>query len=234
LDRPEQVPTPDTVVLGAGSLVGGRPLGAPVAMEYVRGPGEGALTIVDKARRVVQLKRGSASVRPLTSSHAWQQLAGLASDGQGNLYVLDQQPDHLQLLLYPGAGARLVDPPRALIDPRAGLPEAAGVLLPLNDLFVIRDDGQVARYDRAGQPLPFAPLAPEGPLSRVTSAAPDGGGGLFLADPQQPRIVETADDGSFVRQLRAGELAGLRALRLSPDGRVLYGLNSDGILAIDL
>jgi hypothetical protein len=234
LDTLEQVPTPDTVVLHTGSLIGGRPLEAPVAMEYVPGSGEGALTVVDQARRVIQVKGGSASVRPLPSSRAWQQLAGLASDAQGNLYVLDQQADHLQLLLYPGAGARMADPPRVLVDPQLGLPEAASELLPLEDLFVIRDDGQVARYDRQGKPLPFNPVAPDGPLGHVASAAPDGGGGLFLADPQQSRILETAEDGSFVRQLRADDLVGLRALHLSPDGRALYGLSSDGILAIDL
>jgi hypothetical protein len=236
LDTPEQVPTPETVVLRTGSLVGGRPLETPVAIEYVRGPGdgEGALTVVDRARRVIQLKGGSASVRPLASSRAWQQVAGLASDAQGNLYVLDQQPDHLRLLLYPGAGSRLADPPRALVDPQAGLPEAASEVLPLDDLFVVRDDGHVARYDRQGKALPFEPVAPDGALIHVASAAPDGSGGLFLADPEQGRIVETAQDGSFVRQLRANDLAGLRALHLSPDGRVLYGLTHEGILALDL
>jgi hypothetical protein len=230
----EQAATPETVVLRAGSLVGGRPLEAPVAIEYVRGPGGGALTVVDRARRVIQLKDGSASVRPLSSSRAWQQLAGLASDGQGNLYVLDQQPDHLQLLLYPGAGTRLADPPRVLIGPQAGLPDTASELLPLRDLFVIRDDGSVARYDRLGNPLPFEPVTPDGPLGRVASAAPDGSGGLFLADPDQARIIQTAEDGSFVRQLHADDLAGVRSLHLSPDGGVLYGLGRDGILAIDL
>jgi hypothetical protein len=235
LDSVEQVPTPETVVLRAGSLVGGRPLDAPVAIEYVRGPDEGALTVVDSARRVIQLKGGSATVRPLSSSRAWQKVAGLASDTQGNLYVLDQQqPDHLQLLLYPGAGARLADPPRVMVDPQAGLPEAASELLPLADLFVIRNDGQVARYDRQGSALPFEPITPDGPLSHVASAAPDGSGGLFLADPDQRRIVETAADGTFVRQLHADDLAGLRSLHLSPDGRVLYGVGRDGILAIDL
>jgi hypothetical protein len=234
LNSLEQVPTPETVVLRAGSLVGGRPLEAPVAIEYVRGPGEGALTVVDRSRRVIQLKGGAASVRPLSSSHAWQQLAGLASDGQGNLYVLDQQPEHLQLLVYPSAGARLADPPRVLLDPQAGLPEAATELLPLQDLFMIRDDGQVARYDRQGKPLPFEPIAPDGPLSHVVSVAPDNADGLFLADPDQGRIVETAADGTFVRQLQADDLAGVRSLHLSPDGRVLYGLGREGILAVDL
>jgi hypothetical protein len=203
-------------------------------MEYVPGSGEGALTVVDQARRVIQVKGGSASVRPLPSSRAWQQLAGLASDAQGNLYVLDQQPDRLQLLLYPSAGSKLADPPRVLVDPQAGLPEAASELVPLEDLFVVRGDGQMARYDRQGNSLPFEPVTPEGPLSGVASAAPDGAGGLFLADPQQGRIVETANDGSYLRQFRSDDLAGVRALHLSPDGRVLYGLAHDGIVVLTL
>jgi hypothetical protein len=116
----------------------------------------------------------------------------------------------------------------------AGLPAEVSGLLPLRDLFVVHADGRVARYDRQGNPLPFSARAPEGPLGRVASAAPDGSGGLFLADPDRSRVVETADDGSFVRQLRAGGMQGLRALHLRLDGRVLYGLARDGILAIKL
>jgi hypothetical protein len=234
LNLQEQAPTPETVILRPGSLVGGRPIERPVAMEYVRAPSEGALTVVDQTRRVIQLQGRSPSVRPLPSSGAWHRLSGLASDQQGNLYVLDNQADRLQLLAYPGAVSHLTDPPRVLVDPGAGLPVNVIDLLALEDLFVVHQDGWVGRYDRQGNPLPFTARSPEGQLGRVASAAPDGSGGLFLAEPDHARIVETTHEGSFVRQLRATSLQDLRALHLSADRRVLYGLARDGIVAIDL
>ena len=233
LSADDQLPTPDTLVLGRGTPVGGRRLDAPVAIEYVQGGGASGLVVVDRARGVVQVQRGTTTLRPLASSRGWQRLASLASDEQGNLYVVDSQAR--QLLVYPGAAEGLVDPPRVALDADASVPlEHALSLLPLDDFFVLLDDGRVARFDRQGQPRPFELNAPGGRVGPIASLAHDGSGGLYLADPEHERVVQTTVDGGFVRQLRGSSLAGLRALHPGMDYQYLYGLAADGIIDLAL
>jgi hypothetical protein len=239
VDTTDQSPTPSTLLLRAGSLLGTRRLGTPVAIGYVGGTGDtaGDLVVIDDARTVFQLgPDGNAMTSVLPSSASWQELAGLATDAQGALYVLDRGAS--SLLQYTGATHRLADPPRLLFD---GLPlldprpaERPAEVLPLQDIYLRLDDGQVQRLDRAGSPLEFQVDPPDGPLGAVAGLAADGSGGLFLADPAHARIVQTTADGTFIRQLRDPALAGIRQLHASPDGRRLYALISSGVLVIDV
>jgi len=239
-DTLDQTPTPETLLLRAGTPVGGsHRLATPVAITYLDGPGgaPGSLTVVDDARAVVQVAHdGSASVRTLPSAAAWQQLAALGADADGTLYVLDTGAGHL--LGYPGAIQQVADPPRLLFD---GLPlldpqvlGRAVEVLPLHDVYLRLDDGRVRRLDRTGAALDFQVQLPDGPLGAVAALADDRGGGLYLADPTHARIIQTTSDGTFVRQLRDPALAGVRQLHTSPDGQRLYGLIPSGVLAIDV
>lgn len=230
----EQWPTPETLVARKGASIGSRVLDTPVAIQYVRGPrpGAGALTIVDRARTVAQvLPDGALSARALPSSAGWLRIGALRGDANGNLYVLDSGAG--RLLEYAGAGQRLVDPPNPLLDARTDVGRIVEVV-PLQDMYVLQDDGSVHRLSRAGDELDFEVRPPDGRLSRVAAIASDQLGGLYLADTAHARVVHVTADGQFVRQLRDPALAGVRQLQTSPDGRRLYGLVAAGILAIDV
>jgi hypothetical protein len=238
-DALDQTPTPDTLLLRAGSPVGSHRLATPVALTYLDGPGgaPGSLTVVDDARAVVQIAHdGTAQVRTLPSAAAWQQLAALGADADGTLYVLDTGAGHL--LGYPGAIQQVADPPRLLFDGLPLLdPQVFGhvvEVLPLQDIYLRLDDGRVRRLDRTGAALDFQVQLPDGPLGAVAALADDRAGGLYLADPTHARIIQTTADGTFVRQLRDPALAVVRQLHTSPDGRRLYGLIPSGVLAIDV
>ena len=64
--------------------------------------------------------------------------------------------------------------------------------------------------------------------------ASDRAGGLYLADPVDARVVETDLNGTVLRELRAPQLAGVRAMDVSLDGRRLYALVDSGILVVDI
>jgi hypothetical protein len=228
----EQWPTPETVLVRKGAQLGGRALDTPVAIQYLPGAGSdpGALTIVDRARNVVQLQAdGVLAPRKLASSAAWQQLGALSTDQQGNLYVLDSGAG--RLLEYP---QRLVDPPSQLL----GTPGASwfsldrvAEILALQDLYVRLENGSVRRMARDGEPLDFAVSTTDDPLGPVVGMAADRTGGLYLADPTHSRIVHTTADGAFIRQLRDPALAGVRQIQTSPDGQRLFGLVATGVLS---
>jgi len=231
----EQWPTPDTLLVRKGAALGGRSLDTPVAIQYVASgqPESGALTIIDRARTIAQLRPdGVLSARSLPSSGSWQRLGALGADADGNLYVLDSGAQ--ALLEYPGASQRLVDPPSPLLATRSFGLERVAEVLPLRELYVRLDDGSVRRLTREGQSLDFAVRPPDGSLGPLAALAPDREGGLFLADPAHARILQVTAEGAFVRQLRDPALAGIRQLQSSPDGRRLFGLVASGVLAFDL
>ncbi len=233
----EQWPTPETLLVRKGAALGSRSLDTPVAIQYLgAGRPEGALTIVDRARTVAQLRPdGVLSARLLPSSAGWQRLGALGGDADGNLYVFDSGAQ--ALLEYRGASQRLVDPPSPLLDARSeawlGLEHIAEVL-PLRELYIRLEDGRVRRLTRDGSALDFSVIPPDGVLGPVTAMASDRAGGLYLADPAHARVVQVTSEGAFLRQLRDPALAGIRQLQSSPDGRRLFGLVASGVLAFEL
>ena len=208
----------------------------PVAIEYVVGPDGGQLTVIDRMRNVVQIQADGAAIqRPLPSSLSWQELGAIGSDQSGNLYVLDSGAR--RLLMYPRANERLVDPPRPLLDARSAPTlafEHIVQLTPLDDLYVLQDDGSPHRLDRQGHERGFVVRPPDGGLGPVSAMTVDLAGGLYLADPTHARIVQTTADGRFVRQFRQPELGGIRQIHLARDGRQLFGLIPEGLLVLRL
>ena len=101
------------------------------------------------------MPNGALSSRVLPSSAAWQQLGALGTSPEGDLYVLDSGAQ--RLLEYPGAGARLVDPPRPVLASTSLSRELerAAEVLPLADIYLRFEDGSVGRFDRDGTLRPF-------------------------------------------------------------------------------
>jgi hypothetical protein len=241
LDALEQLPAPATILFQTGSVVDGRVLDQPFAIEFTPGGAPtrgGALTVIDRRRVVVQVADGRVVPRPLPSASQWQNLAALGSDRTGSLFVVEAQAK--RLLEYRGADQRLVDPPRVLLD--AGTAPTFPFdhiveLLPLQTWLVRQDDGVVRRFERQGRELAFEVRPPDQQLGPVSALAGDGTGSVFIADPARARIVQTTAEGRFIRQLRdaSGAVFGqLRSLRLTADGRRLVGLSTDGVVAFDL
>jgi hypothetical protein len=239
IDGLEQAPTPQSLLMSRGAPVGARHLATPVAMQYIQAsdPAQGELVVIDDARTIVQRAHdGSISTQALPSSGAWQRLGALGSGPGGRLFVLDSGTR--RLLGYTATAQQLADPPRLLLGGASGLDDAAwqhvAEVVSVGDLYLRMDDGEIRRFDAAGNTLSFDARPPDGPLTGVTGIAADRSGGLYLADPAHARIVQTGADGTFVRQLRAAALAGVRELQSSPDGGRLYALVPAGVLALDV
>ncbi len=243
LDGLDQRPTPETLLAHSGTSVNGigRQLALPVAIEYLPGSANvpGSLAIVDQLRGVVQVDADrSLSARPLPTSDRWQELGALGSSSAGELLFLDSGAR--ELLAYPATNHQVVDTPRLLLDgaaaPRLAWGRVAQIITAGASLVLRLDDGSVRRLDSGGADQVLAPHGSDAaPLMSGTSAlAPDRTGGLYLADPTHARVVQTDLNGAILRELHAPELAGVRAMDVSLDGRRLYALIDSGILVVDI
>jgi hypothetical protein len=238
LDGLEQQPTPETLLARAGTAVENgvdHQLSLPVAIEYL--PGPGTLAIVDQSRAVIQVghdRRMSAHALPTSAD--WQELGALGSGAAGELLFLDSGAR--QILAYPAEDHAVVDSPRLLLDastaPRLPFERVAQMVSAGASLVVRLDDGSVRRLGADGAEQTLLPPSTDAPPLSSSAMASDRAGGLYLADPSRSRIVQTNLDGTVLRELRAPELSGVRAMDVSLDGRRLYALIDSGILVVDL
>jgi hypothetical protein len=238
LDAFEQRPTPETLLARAGTSIDalGGQLTLPVAIEYLPGP-PGSLAIVDQSRAVVQVARDrSLNAQALPTSARWQELGALGSGGAGELLFLDS--GSRELLAYPAFDRAVVDTPRLILDganaPRLAFERVAQIVSAGEALVVRLDDGTIRLLDAHGADRPLTTQSTDATPLTTSAIAPDRAGGLYLADPRTARVVETNLDGVVQRELRAPELAGIRAMDVSLDGRRLYALIDSGILVVDI
>jgi hypothetical protein len=237
LDGQDQQPTPETLLLRAGSAIGGTPrrVATPVAIQFVAGQraNQGVLLVLDQARSVVQVAQNrSTTLRPLQSSGSWRELGALGSDDIGRLFVLDSGSG--RLLEFP----HLVDQPQVLLDaslaPTLPFGKVAEIVGEADYVFLRLDDGTLRRVGPQGDESPVAIPTPDGRPAVVAGIATDRAGGLYVADTANARILQLSADGALVRQLRDPALAGLRQIQTSRDGRRLYGLVTSGVLVFDV
>jgi hypothetical protein len=132
----------------------------------------------------------------------------------------------------------LVDPPRLVLTgdsaPWLGFERIAQVFGTPDSVIVRLDDGSVHRVasDGTEQSLALPPIG--GHSTPVSAVALDRGGGVYLADPLDARVVQTTLNGATLRQLRSPALAGVRAIDVSRDGHRLYALVASGVLVADI
>ncbi|HEX8966881.1 MAG TPA: hypothetical protein VF937_03310, partial [Chloroflexota bacterium] len=239
LDGLDQQPTPETLIARPGAPISGtsRQLTTPVAIEYVQGasPDEGALTLIDQARSVVQIGRDHRlNPRVVPSSAGWLDIGALGAGPTGDLFVLDARSR--AVLAYRPLGQRPADPPRVALDattaPNLLFEHAAEIVGEANSVVVRMDNGSVHRFDTQGVEQPL--LAAGTRLARITAIASDRLGGLYLVDAASARVLQLSADGNLLRELRDPGLAGLRAIQASLDGQRLYGLVASGIMVFDI
>ncbi|MBI4492259.1 MAG: hypothetical protein HY690_05645 [Chloroflexi bacterium] len=172
-------------------------------------------------------------------SDQWVRL-GPAAGADGAAYVVDVGRG--RLLEYPLALPGGALPPRSVLDPQssAGLAGAVEIAVSSEEVYVLLRDGRLLRYNLAGQRLPFPGLVPDRPLDAPTGLALGlRGGGVYVADAGNQRVVQFSRAGEFVRQFQAtaqaaGLLAGLRAVRVDEAAHRLVGLTSRAVLLFDL
>ncbi|MGD2146644.1 MAG: hypothetical protein PVH41_08125 [Anaerolineae bacterium] len=93
-------------------------------------------------------------------------------------------------------------------------------------IYILFADGSVGKF-LGGEPQEFEIRGVPGGLGRVPGFAvdPSGSGRVYMADPDNLRIVELEPDGQFAMQLRAGEtLAALEALAVNESEGEIYVL----------
>jgi len=241
LDGLEQQPAPETLLARAGMSLDslGRQLALPVAIEYLPGPRHepGSLAIVDQSRALVQVGDDRAlSEEAMPTSAEWQQLGALGSGATGELLFLDSGAR--QILAYPALNHALVDTPRLILDassaPRLPFDQVAQIVSAGESLVLRLDDGSVHRLGANGADQPLALRSADASPLSTSALAADRTGGLYLADPSHASIVQTSLDGTVLREMRAPELAGVRAMDVSLDGHRLYALVDSGVLVVDI
>jgi hypothetical protein len=241
LDQLEQQPTPETLLARAGTALDslGGQLALPIAIEYLRGPPNepGSLAIVDQSRAVIQVGNDrTLSAHAMSTSADWQQLGALGSGEKGELLFLDSGAQ--QVLAYPALDRTVVDAPRLLFDassaPRLPFDRVAQILSAGQSLVVRLDDGSVQRLGTGGAEQTIAIQSGDTRPLVTTAMAPDRRGGLYLADPRNARIVQSDLQGTVLRELRAPELAAVRAMDVDLDGSRLYALIDSGVVVVDI
>jgi hypothetical protein len=151
-----------------------------------------------------------------------------AGSYRGQFYVLDVSADDtIQIWRYaPQGDAYPGQPERYFGTPRSrGFEEVLDMAID-GHIYVLYADGTVEKF-LGGEPRQFEIRDVPGGLGQVTGFAvdPDGTGTVYIADPDNRRIVELSPDGHFKSQLRAGEtLAALEALAVDEAERKLYVL----------
>jgi hypothetical protein len=91
-------------------------------------------------------------------------------------------------------------------------------------IYVLYGDGTLEKF-LGGEPQQFEIRDVPGGLGQVNGFAvdPNGSGAVYVADPENRRIVELGPDGRFKTQLRAGEaFAALEALAVNEADRQLH------------
>ncbi len=225
-------------VVQRGRTVAGTPLDIPIAMAIKPAQGGGILTVLDRARGVVQFSDSLGLVRrTVPQTREWQRITAVSTQDD-TLYLLDG--DAGRLLAYDGIAAGLTKAPRLVFDlaTAAAVPFRSAVdFIPAEDVFVRDQSGAVRRFDRKGQLLPFDVEPPDDSLGPVSAMAQDGAGGLYLSDPSRGRIVHVTRDGRFLRQIRPAQgrsFDALRSIQPSVDHKRLYAIADQTVMALSL
>jgi len=241
LEALDQQPLPSTLVARTGTPidVAGHRLAVPVAIEYLADaqPDQAGLAIVDQSRTVVQVgKDRGLKVRTVPASASWQTLGALGSDSAGRLFFMDSGAH--RLLQYQPLGQRVSAPPTRVLDstiaPDLAFEHAAQIIGEPDSVVLRLDDGTLQRFDGSGTALAIVPRPADARPVTARSIASDRAGSLYVADPENARVLQTGLDGSVARQLRDPALGGVRLIQTSLDGRRLYALVASGVLVFDI
>jgi hypothetical protein len=225
----------DLVLVHTGQEVDGVDVGRLVDCTWVRREGgrrSSALLVLEEDGGLVSYDPawGSESGEPqLTRAELSSPLPGrtvAAGSYGGQFYVLEATTeDTIQVWRYKPTGDAYPDRP----EPYFATPPARGSKEVLDmaidgHIYILYSDGTVEKYLGA-EPQQFEIRdVPKG-LGQVAGFAvdPNGSGTVYVADPENRRIVELAPDGRFKRQLRAGEaFAALEAVAVNEADRQLY------------
>jgi hypothetical protein len=146
----------------------------------------------------------------------------------GQFYVLDvSAEDVVQIWRYKPLGDAYPNQPERYFatPPSRGFEEILDMAID-GYIYVLYGDGTVEKY-LGGELQEFEIRDVPGGLGQVTGFAvdPNGSGIVYVADPDNRRIVELGPDGHFKTQLRAGQaFAALEALAVDEAERQLYVL----------
>lgn len=191
--------------------------GRPVALTFQdAGAGTARLLIADANGAL--WSAGAGVVEPvLLNVPAGTALTDIATYG-GDLYILDTAGSRvLRLATVDGA---FPFEPVAVIEGDESLKTAVRMFVD-DEVIVSLADGRLVRF--AGElTLQLSQAGIDTPLSAASTpwALPDGG--LAIADSAGERIVVLARDGSFVRQYRHEEFAGISALGMRDGAGYLF------------
>jgi hypothetical protein len=151
-----------------------------------------------------------------------------AGSYRGQFYVLDVSAENtVQIWRYaPQGDAYPSQPERYFVTPPSrGFDEVLDMAID-GHIYVLYSDGTVEKF-LGGEQEEFEIRAVPGGLGQVAGFAvdPNGSGTVYVADPDNRRIVELGPDGEFKTQLRAGEtLTAVEALAVDEAERQLYVL----------
>jgi hypothetical protein len=145
---------------------------------------------------------------------------------RGQFYALDVSAENtVQIWRYAPQGDAYPSQPERYFatPPSTGFDEVLDMAID-GHIYVLYADGTVEKF-LGGEQEDFEIRAVPGGLGQVAGFAvdPDGSGTVYVADPDNRRIVELGPDGEFKTQFRAGEaLTAVEALAVDEAERQLY------------
>ncbi|MGD8997674.1 MAG: hypothetical protein PVH80_06155 [Anaerolineae bacterium] len=147
---------------------------------------------------------------------------------RGQFYVLDvTAEDNVQIWRYRPQGDAYPHQPERYFatPPSTGSREVLDMAID-GHIYVLYGDGTVEKF-LGGEPQQFEIQGVPGGLGQVNGFAvdPNGSGSVYIADPENRRIVQLGPDGRFKTQWRAGEaFAALEAVAVNEADRQFFVL----------
>jgi hypothetical protein len=143
-----------------------------------------------------------------------------------DVYLLDKA--NAQVWRYPNAVTG-VQPPQAAYFDRPAKPKldnAVSMALDGTDLFVLRSDGSILKFDYQENPQKFA-MTLRQPLNHPLAIYTKKGlKYLWVADPANHRILQLDKSGVYVRTYTGSALSQVKSFAVGPAGNTMYVLSA--------
>ncbi|HZS93361.1 MAG TPA: hypothetical protein VFA78_01060 [Chloroflexota bacterium] len=220
-----------TEIVRAGEIDNNITIGAPV---QVASDGKIAL-VLDNHNNLVRDDQGTKTATGLTAAEPTERIVAMASSDP-DVYLLDQA--NSQVWRYPDAVAGYGPSPAAYWD--TNVPKLGnGVSLTFGqmELYVLRSDGTILKYDFSANPQPFN--TPKGlSLAGATSISTDPGlNYIWAADPRHGRVLQFGLNGKLVRTYMSGStkmnLRKMTSMAVGPAGNTVYLLAGSKLFMFD-
>jgi hypothetical protein len=221
-------PANPTQIVTAGETDTGYTIGIPT---QIATDGATALVLDDKNVIVRDLdgNKSATSLTPGVPNPHYVQMDSSDPD----IYLLDTASS--QVWRYPYGVSGYTPPANQYFDTtKPPLGNAVSFVYDGLDLYILKSDGTILKFDNQANPVKFAPNT-RTPLNKPVAIYSDQGlKDLWIADPSNKRIVEIGKDGTYVRTYVSNAFGSATRMVVGPAGNTVYLLSGSKLLSFNL